>query len=378
MRRCILILCVLLLVAVPSAFAQSGYPAQTDPYINDFANLITPETEGYLRQFLTDLQANNGIEMTIVTIGSIRDYGTGASTIESFATGLFNAWRIDDDTTNDGVMLLAAVNDRRVRIEVGRSYGTRMNTPMQNVINENILPAFRDEDYETGIYRGTRAIIATLTGSAPADPRPAPPFDLAKTLRSIDPSAAVFGLFVLGVGGMFARRRIRTMRANTRYCPECNAKMRREKSPEAATQLLTDVQRLEQELSYSNYAVYVCPNGHKPLAEASLSITRRKACESCGARTLERIKTVVTADPTETSIGAQDVTERCRSCGHIKTHSETIPRLQTEYERRAAAAAAAAAASSSWDSDSSSSYSSSDSGSSGGGSSDGGGASGSW
>ncbi|MBZ0281949.1 MAG: TPM domain-containing protein [Anaerolineae bacterium] len=376
MRRCIFILWALFLIAIPVAFAQNDYPPQTDTYINDFANLLTPETEGYLRQFLTDLQAAQGIEMTVVTIGSVSDYGTGDSTIESFARRLFNAWGIDDAATNDGVLLLTAVNDRKVRIEVGSSYGDSMDTPMQNVINENILPAFRDEDYETGIYRGTRAIIATLTGTAPADPRPAPPFDLAKTLRSINPSQAIFGLFVLGAGGFFLRRRIRTIQANTRYCPKCKAKMKRESLPENASQLLNDVQRLEQKLAFANYTVYVCSNGHKPLVEAPLAITQRTPCESCDARTLERTNTKVTADPTETSVGAREVTERCRNCGHTKTRTETIPRLLTEYERRQQAAAAAAAASSSWDSDSSSS--SSDSGSSSGGSSDGGGASGSW
>jgi len=173
MRVRLLLVTFVLLAAVP-AFAQSGYPSRADSQINDDADLLDTETTTALRWLLTDFRTQ-GVEMVVVTIGSVSDYDTGDETIESFATNLFNTWGIGDAGENDGILLLVAVDDREVRLEVGAGYDDAMNARMDDVLDENILPAFRDERYGDGIYNGVRAVIGTVTGTTPSSARNSAP-----------------------------------------------------------------------------------------------------------------------------------------------------------------------------------------------------------
>jgi uncharacterized protein len=153
--------------------AESGYPQPTDMAINDFVHQLNSSDAGAITQLLNDLKNQHGIEGTVVTINSIHDYSTNDKTIEEFATHLFNTWGIDSKANNRGVLILVAVRDRKVRIELGTGYESQYNDEMQQVINEQMLPAFKQGDYSRGLYQGTRGVIATLTGVWPPDERPA-------------------------------------------------------------------------------------------------------------------------------------------------------------------------------------------------------------
>lgn len=155
------------------ALAQSGYPQPTDTTINDFAHQLNSSDAAAITQLLTDLKNQHGIEGTVVTINSIRDYPTGAKTIEEFATHLFNTWGIGSQANNKGVLILVAVRDRKVRIELGTGYESQYNDEMQQIITEQMLQAFKQSDYGRGLYQGTRAVIAALTGVWPSDEWPA-------------------------------------------------------------------------------------------------------------------------------------------------------------------------------------------------------------
>jgi uncharacterized membrane protein YgcG len=166
LRIAALCLTIVLMVLLRSqiAFGQGGYPQPTDKYVNDYAKVITSSDEKSIRTMLADLEAQTGIEATVLTINSIYDYDTDDKTIESFATNLFNTWGIGDREKNNGFMILVAVDDRRVRIELGSGYSSEMDQAMQRVINEDMLPYFRQADYSQGIYEGTRAGIDALAG----------------------------------------------------------------------------------------------------------------------------------------------------------------------------------------------------------------------
>lgn len=167
----VVLVCVTLLIA-GTALAQSGYPPRTNQYVNDYAGVITADDEATLRSMLQSLQGEAGVDATVITIGSIDDYNTRDTSIESFGTGLFNTWAIDDAETNDGVLLVVAVEDRDVRIELGRAYGRRYDSAMQDVIDDHVLPYFREEQYSEGIVEGTDAMIQVVTGEPPAASSP--------------------------------------------------------------------------------------------------------------------------------------------------------------------------------------------------------------
>ena len=180
------------------AVAQSGYPPRAETHVNDFANVLASEDEAELRTMLQSLQEERGIEGVVVTIEAIAAYETGDDSIESFATNLFNRWGIDDRETNDGFLILVATRDRRVRIELGRAYGQRYNDAMQRVIDEEMLPAFRDGAYGAGILAGTEATIAALT-----DPDSGGLWDRFRNNRVVQ---VVLGLLALAT---MALRRVR-------------------------------------------------------------------------------------------------------------------------------------------------------------------------
>jgi uncharacterized membrane protein YgcG len=154
----------------PIATAQRGpsaYPQPQDNYVNDYAGLLTVRHAGKIRKSFAKLEERRGVEAVVVTINSIRDYPTGDSTIESFATNLFNTWGIGHKEKNDGVLILVAVKDRECRIELGAGYGTAYDSAMKSVIDRKMIPCFKKGDYSTEIYKAAFAAIGKLTGKIP-------------------------------------------------------------------------------------------------------------------------------------------------------------------------------------------------------------------
>ncbi|NWG17996.1 MAG: TPM domain-containing protein, partial [Chloroflexi bacterium] len=196
---------LLALLAAGAVSAQS-YPARMATYVNDYAGVLSDDTTTELNRLLAEADAG-GVEMMIVTIRRIADYATGDSTIESFATNLFNTWGIGDAATNRGVLLLVAVDDRKVRLELGRGWDRAYDTTAKVVIDEYILPAFRQGDYERGIRQGAQQAVRVLTGPVP-EVSPLSNPDLLKLLAG----GGLAGLGTVGLGvWLYMRSR----------CPQC-------------------------------------------------------------------------------------------------------------------------------------------------------------
>ncbi|MEZ4672420.1 MAG: TPM domain-containing protein [Anaerolineae bacterium] len=210
-------LCLLLAALVVPVLAQSGYPSRGDTYINDFNTMMPSDLEAKLRGWLTDLKTQNGIEMTVVTINSIKDYGTQSSTIEQFATNLFNRWGIGERATNKGVMLLVARSDRKVRLELGSGYSSSYDSRAKGVIDEFILPSFKQENYEAGIEKGVRGTIYMLTGAWPSGGAPTFFEQVGDKMAQVDPLVwlAGIGALILGAGGTVWYR-------ESHRCPMCS------------------------------------------------------------------------------------------------------------------------------------------------------------
>lgn len=155
---------VALLLGSGTVVSQTGYPQSADKYVNDYAEILEPSDKAALRARLCDLDVQSGVELTVLTIDSIHNYDTGDATLESFATNLFNAWGIGDEERNDGVLILVAKSDRRVRIALGRGYGSQVDQAMQRVIDEEMVPHFQQADYDRGVIQGAEAVIDVIVG----------------------------------------------------------------------------------------------------------------------------------------------------------------------------------------------------------------------
>jgi uncharacterized protein len=154
------------LLALSAPALSETYPAHPDPYLNDHADLLNAQEEHELREWLYALRKSKGIEFTVLTIPSMKDYGhTGE--IEPYATRLFNAWGVGHADRDDGVLMLIAKKDRQMRIELGSGYDASWNAKMKAVIDGQMLPFFRADDYPAGLRSGVGQVIFALTRAYP-------------------------------------------------------------------------------------------------------------------------------------------------------------------------------------------------------------------
>ena len=342
------LLCVLVLAA-PSVQAQT-YPDYSEIYVNDFADLLPPGIESDIRARLRELREKRDIEFTLITIQSMTDYGHDGP-IEPFATGLFNHWGVGNADRNDGVMMLIAVGDRLMRIEVGSGYGFQKDLAMKEIIEGAILPQFKKDNYAEGISRGVDAVIHDLTGYWPGE------YDATRTERAFNAIQRFLdwlGVWIYAILAPFLlipiRLYFRWKRNKPRYCLRDGTKMVR-LDEQADDARLNAGQILEETLKSVDYDVWKCPKcDHLKIETYRSWFTSYGACPQCNFRTLEADTTVLRS-ATKSSEGLKRIDYHCLHCDHDYSVERTIPRIRE---------------------------SSSSSGSFGGGSSSGGGASGSW
>ena len=147
----------------PDTRAQKDYTPFPNPhagYVTDIAGLLSAKEEEHIEQWLWQVESRTRVEIIVVTIDSIKDYrDTPNRTIEEFATGLFDAYGIGNLPENNGVLLLVARRDRKARIELGAGYGRRRDGDATRIMNNAIVPRFREGAYVEGITEGVKAIM---------------------------------------------------------------------------------------------------------------------------------------------------------------------------------------------------------------------------
>jgi uncharacterized protein len=150
------LVCVALLAvaAVSSLGAASPRP---QGYINDFAGVIDAATAAELERVVRETETQTSVEIAVVTVKSL-----DGMSVEEYATKLFADWGIGK-TQDNGVLVLVAPTERRIRIEVG--YGLEPILPdalAGRIIREECLPAFRNSEYARGILQGVRRVARVI------------------------------------------------------------------------------------------------------------------------------------------------------------------------------------------------------------------------
>jgi uncharacterized protein len=154
-------LAVVALLCAGLAALAAGFPALTGRIV-DQANIIPAATRSALELKLADLETKSGIQLVVATVTSL-----GGQEIEPYANELFRAWKLGEKTKNNGVLLLVAPTERRVRIEVGYGLEGTLTDALSKVIIANaIAPRFKNGDFGDGISRGVDDVIAVLTTDA--------------------------------------------------------------------------------------------------------------------------------------------------------------------------------------------------------------------
>nr|WP_208402967.1 TPM domain-containing protein [Sphingomonas japonica] len=139
----------LALLLAPGAAAAQSFPPLSGRVV-DAANLLDPAQEAQLSRLSQEIEAASTRQFVVATVPDLQGYE-----IEEYGYRLGREWKIGQGEANNGVILLVAPNERKVRIEVGYGLEPIMTDALSSVIvNQTILPAFRDGDMGGGIVAG--------------------------------------------------------------------------------------------------------------------------------------------------------------------------------------------------------------------------------
>ena len=156
--------------AVPLA-AQSfpPRPGQRD-FILDQANLIAPQDKEQIRSLCDKLLQETRAPIIVVTIPSLARYR--AQDIEVYARALFDNWGIGSQANNSGMLLLVSLGDRKARIELGAAWAHLQDNTAQMIMQEIIVPNFKQGNYSAGILQGVQGLETMARGKHVTKPVP--------------------------------------------------------------------------------------------------------------------------------------------------------------------------------------------------------------
>ena len=135
-------------------------------YVNDYANLISPGARQQLTELLSAFDQSDSTQVAILTIDSLE-----GEDLEGFSIRVVDQWKVGQKGKDNGVLLLVAKQERKIRIEVGRGLeGVLTDLLSGRIIDQAIAPAFRAGQIDQGFINGAQAIIAATRGEFKAGP----------------------------------------------------------------------------------------------------------------------------------------------------------------------------------------------------------------
>jgi uncharacterized protein len=144
----------------PALQAEPEFPALSGRVVDQASVLSAPVIQ-QLTTLLAQHEAATGNQVVVVTLSSLQGYE-----IEEFGYQLGREWGIGEKGKDNGVLLIVAPNERKLRIEVGYGLeGTLTDALSKNIIETVITPRFKQKDMPGGIVEGAHAILAVLDGS---------------------------------------------------------------------------------------------------------------------------------------------------------------------------------------------------------------------
>ena len=160
---------IVLLALIPFwssvASADVAIPALTARVTDETATL-TAEQRASLEQTLQDFEAKKGSQISVLIVPTTRP-----ETIEQYSMRVVEQWKLGRKHVDDGALLIVAKNDRALRIEVGYGLEGALNDATSNrIINEMIVPRFRQGDFYAGVMAGVDSIMNVING----EPLPPP------------------------------------------------------------------------------------------------------------------------------------------------------------------------------------------------------------
>lgn len=195
LKRAILLLLILLL---PLPLLALDAPPLVGR-VNDLARLMSPEAQQHLEQKLAQVERETSNQIAVLTIPSLQ-----GDDIDQFAIRVAEAWKLGQKGKDNGILLILAQSERKVRIEVGMGLqGVLPDISASHIIREVMRPHLKSGNFDQGIAAGVDAIIAATKGEfkAPATS----PRKQASHRKSSSSGILIAALIAVAVLGIFSR-----------------------------------------------------------------------------------------------------------------------------------------------------------------------------
>jgi uncharacterized protein len=180
------------------------------PYLTgrvvDEANILSPAVEQDISRMSERHEKATGDQIVVLTLPSLE-----GESIEGYATRVFEAWKLGQKGKDNGVLVIVAPNDRKMRIEVGYGLeGTLTDAAAARIIREVMTPQFKGGNFEAGIQNGVTAIVQGLEGQADWNsPGESASGSKKSSFMQIEedlppwPMRILLGAFIFGIIGLF-------------------------------------------------------------------------------------------------------------------------------------------------------------------------------
>jgi len=188
-----LLFAVLLAFAHLPAAAQVAVPPLA-ARVTDLTATLAPAERAALEDKLARFEARKGSQIAVLIVPT-----TQPEAIEQYSIRVTDAWKLGRKGVDDGVLLLVAKNDRKLRIEVGRGLeGVLPDAIAKRIVADTITPRFRENDFAGGVNAGVDRIMGTIDG----EPLPPPAASRRSGGSTIDGELGFDILLAIGAGVM--------------------------------------------------------------------------------------------------------------------------------------------------------------------------------
>lgn len=168
-----LVSCLSVALTLTLAVAFPAYALDVPPLtgrVVDLAHVLPNDTVQSLTAQLATHEAQSSDQVVVLTIPSLE-----GGSLEEFSHRVATTWKLGQKGTDNGVLLLVAIAERKVRIEVGYGLeGVLTDVRSAHIIRNEIVPRFRTGDMPGGVAAGVQAIVKTIEGTYQASEQAVP------------------------------------------------------------------------------------------------------------------------------------------------------------------------------------------------------------
>jgi len=155
---------LILLILIPGISAGQSVPFLS-ARVNDYAGILSSQTVFDLENELKEHETKTSNQVAVLTVGNLEGYS-----IEEFSMKVVETWKLGQKEKDNGVLLLVSRDDRKLRIEVGDGLeGVLTDALSSQITRREIVPRFKNGDYDGGITAGVKAILGTIEGTYVAE-----------------------------------------------------------------------------------------------------------------------------------------------------------------------------------------------------------------